>query len=77
MKLCELSQGYWAAAQPLKRRLRELRKALKLCDDPVDRASLRHEIAQLSSIMTQCRDLADLTANYYERGYYRSEKYTL
>ena len=77
MKLCELSEGYWAAAQPLRSRLRELRKAVKVCGDPVTRAALRHEIAMLSSILTQCRELADLTAHYYERGYYRNEKYTL
>lgn len=77
MKLYELSEGYRAAALPLKTRLRALRLQLKASDDPLERASLRHEIALLSKIMTQCRELAELTAHYYERSYYRNEKYTL
>ena len=77
MKLCELAEGYRAAALPLKKRLRELRVQLKAAQDPLTRASLRHEIALLSTIMTQCRELAELTAHYYERSYYRNEKYTL
>lgn len=77
MMLCELSEGYVLAAEPLRKRLRTLRQTLKECDDAADRALLRHEIAYLSGILTQCRELADLTAHYYERGYYRNEKYTL
>ena len=77
MRLCELSPGYRAAALQLKNRLRELRQRLKAAQDPAERASLRHEIALLATIMTQCRELAELTAHYYERSYYRSEKYTL
>lgn len=77
MKLCELSEGYLAAAAPLRNRLRELRKTLAVTDDPETRAALRHEISALSVILTQCYELADLTAHYYERGYTRNEKYTL
>ena len=77
MMLHELSEGYLQAAQPLKIRLRALRQALKESEDAVSRAQLRHEIAYLSGILTQCRELADLTAHYYERGFYRNEKYTL
>ena len=51
---------------------------LCICPDELsERAALRHEIALLSGIMTQCRELAELTAHYYERGFYRDEKYTL
>ena len=77
MKLCELSAGYVQAAEPLRRHLRELRQLLKQCDDAARRTQLRHEIAYLSGILTQCRELAELTAHYYERGFYRNEKYTL
>lgn len=77
MKLHELSEGYLQAAQPLRIRLRALRQELKDSEDAAKRAQLRHEIAYLSGILTQCRDLAELTAHYYERGYYRNEKYTL
>jgi len=77
MKLADLSDGYRQAALPLRDRLRLLRQALKAADTPQRRAALRHEIALLSGIMTQCRELTELTAHYYERGYWRNDKYTL
>lgn len=77
MKLCELSEGYRQAAIPLKNRLRVLRRRLNAAQEPSQRAQLRHEIALLSGILTQCRELAELTEHYYERGFYRDGKYTL
>ena len=77
MRLHELSEGYRLAAVPLREKLRLLRLELKQADELSERAALRHEIALLSGIMTQCRELAELTAHYYERGFYRDEKYTL
>ncbi len=77
MKLSELSEGYRRAALPLRERLRFLRCALKSTDDPQQRAVLRHEIVFLAGILTQCRELRELTAHYYERGYWRDDKYTL
>ena len=64
MTLKELSLCYEAAAVPLRARLRELRQALQQTDDP-------EEIWHLK------RRIAELTAHYYERGYWRSEKYTV
>lgn len=77
MKLCRLSEGYLQAADLLRERLRELRKKLRAEADACERAALRHQIAELTTILTQCTELADLTAHYYERGYTRSGKYTL
>ena len=77
MKLSELSGGYLSTALLLRARLRELRLALRAAETPQQRAALRHSIAMLSEIQTQCYELASLTAHYYERGFYRSEKYTL
>ncbi|MBQ6430291.1 MAG: hypothetical protein IJJ99_00225 [Oscillospiraceae bacterium] len=77
MKLSELSEGYRQAAIPLREKLRLLRLALKTADDPQRRAALRHEIALLAGILTQCRELAELTAHYYERGFWRNDNYTL
>lgn len=77
MKLCELSLGYLLAAEQLRHNLRTLRRELRCCQDPCRRAVLRHQIARLARILTQCRELAELTAHYYERSYFRSEKYTL
>lgn len=77
MRLQELSAGYLAAAERLQRHLRALRRELRHCQDPHRRAMLRHQITGLARIMTQCRELAELTAHYYERSYSRNEKYTL
>ena len=77
MTLLELSADYRAAAQPLRQRLKLLRQLVALCDDPEELWHLRRRIAELTPILTQMNELADLTAHYYERGYYRSEKYTL
>ncbi len=77
MKLQELSAGYEAAAVLLRAKLKVLRARLRASDDAQKRASLKWEIALLAEILTQCNELADLTAHYYERGYYRNEKYTL
>lgn len=77
MTLAELSQCYEAAAVPLRRRLRELRQALAKAEDPEEIFRLKRRISELTPMLTQMNELADLTAHYYERGYYRSEKYTL
>ena len=62
---------------PLRCRLRELRKALANAQDPEEIFRLKRRIAELTPMLTQMNELAELTAHYYERGYYRSEKYTL
>lgn len=77
MRLAELSAGYLEAAIPLRKRLQYLRAVLKGCNDPCRRAELRHEIGFLAQMLTQCYELAELTARYYERSYYRNENYTL
>ena len=77
MTLKEIAKDYEAAAVPLRKRLRELRQALKTTDDPDEIWHLKRRIAELTPMLTQMNELADLTAHYYERGYYRSEKYTL
>ena len=77
MTLAELSKCYEAAAVPLRARLRELRLALEKTDDPEEIFPLKRRINELSPMLTQMNELAELTAHYYDRGYYRSEKYTL
>ena len=77
MKLADLAAGYLETAALLRVRLRQLRQALKSEEDPEERASIRHELAELGAILTQCYELAELTEHYYERGYKRNEKYTL
>ena len=77
MTLEELSRCYEAAAVPLRARLRELRCALAAEADPEKVWHLKRRIAELTPMLTQMNELAELTAHYYDRGYYRSEKYTL
>ncbi len=77
MTLQELSRCYEEAAVPLRARLRELRMALSVATDPEEVWHLKRRIAELTPMLTQMNELAELTAHYYDRGYYRSEKYTL
>ena len=77
MTLAELSKCYEAAAVPLRARLRELRILLAQTQDPEEIWHIKRRIAELTPMLTQMNELAELTAHYYERGYYRNEKYTL
>jgi hypothetical protein len=77
MTLKELSVCYEEAAVPLRQRLRELRQMLARAEDPEEIWHIKRRIAELTPMLTQMNELAELTANYYERGYYRSEKYTV
>ena len=77
MTLTELSKCYEAAAVPLRLRLRELRLKLAKEQDPEEIWRLKRRIAELTPLLTEMNELAELTAHYYDRGYWRSEKYTL
>ena len=77
MTLQELSREYEAAAVPLRARLRLLRQLLDKAADPEEIWHIKRRIAELTPMLTQMNELAELTAHYYDRGYYRSEKYTL
>lgn len=77
MTLRELSVCYEEAAALLRQRLRLLREMLKTETDPEAIWHLKRRIAELSPMLTQMNELAELTAHYYDRGYYRSEKYTV
>lgn len=77
MTLKEMSACYEEAALLLRNRLKQLRRALEQETDPDAIWHLKRRIADLTPMLTQMNELADLTAHYYDRGYYRSEKYTL
>ena len=77
MTLEELSRCYEEAAVPLRARLRQLRQMLARTEDPEEIWHIKRRIAELTPMLTQMNELAELTARYYERGYYRNEKYTL
>ena len=77
MTLTELSRCYEEAAIPQRARLHQLRQMLATETDPEAVFQIKRRIAELSPILTEMNELAELTAHYYERGYYRNEKYTL
>ena len=77
MTLQELSRCYEEAAVPLRARLKELRILLAAAEEPEEIWHIKRRIAELTPMLTQMNELAELTARYYERGYYRNEKYTV
>ena len=77
MTMQELSRCYEEAAAPLRARLHQLRTELEHTQDPEEIWQLKRRIGELTPILTQMNELAELTAHYYERGYWRNEKYTL
>ena len=77
MTLAELSRSYEEAAALLRARLLILRRALAASQDPEEIWHLKRRIAELTPILTQMNELAELTAHYYDPGYWRNEKYTV
>lgn len=77
MTLQEMSACYAESAAAVAAILRELRARLRSSEDENERIFLRCRISMLNAVLTQARELAQLTAHYYERGYWRNEKYTL
>ena len=77
MTLLEISLSYREAAVPLRSRLKQLRQELAKATDPEEVWHIKRRIAELTPMLTQVNELAELTEHYYERGYYRNEKYTV
>ena len=77
MTMTELSRSYEEAAVLLRSRLYLLRRTLERSQDPEEIWHLKRRIMELTPILTEMNDLAELTAHYYDRGYWRSEKYTV
>ena len=77
MTLREMSKDYEYSASLLRKRLRQLRLMLAQSTDPEEIWHIKRRIGELTPMLTQMNELKDLTEHYYDRGYYRSEKYTL
>ena len=77
MSLTDLSGSYEYAASLLRARLRQLRFALAEAEDPEEIFQLKRRIGELTPMLTEMIELAELTAHYYERGYWRNGKYTM
>ena len=76
MAISDLSAGYKKSARLLQKRLNELREAARQTTDPEEKWQLKRRIADLTPILTQMNELAELTASYYDPGYYRDPKYS-
>ena len=74
MTLEEISLSYRVAAEPLRRRLRELRQVAAVETDPEELWQLRHRMAVLTPILTQLNELAELTAHYYDPDFCRYDE---
>lgn len=77
MTLAEMSAEYEAAAALLRARLKLLRQLEAEAEDPEEIWHIHRRITELTPMLTQMNELAELTKHYYERGYYRNEKYVL
>ena len=77
MTLLEMSVFYEASAAAIRIRITGLREEFRNARDPDDARALRQRIAELIPLLQESRELAALTAHYYEKGYHRNGKYTL
>jgi hypothetical protein len=77
MTLREMSALYRASALRLEAKLLHLEALARLEADPAAAQALRIRAEALAPLEREMRELAVLTARYYERGYRRNARYTL
>lgn len=77
MTLLEMSAFYKASATNIRLRMTELRVQARRTQDREKVRALRRRITELMPLLQEAKELAELTAHYYEKGYYKNAKYTL
>ena len=77
MTLLEMSAAYRDNAAAIHGRIVELRTLERAQEDPEAAFRLRRRIDELTPLWREARELAVLTARYYDRSYHIHEKYTL
>lgn len=77
MTLLEMSVLYAESADKLRGRIAQLRAAERAETDPETAWRLRQRAESLRPLLRETRELAVLTAKYYDRSYHKHEKYTL
>ena len=77
MTLLELSALYDESATRIRVRMAQLRADAKEQTDPAAAQALRQRIAELTPLLREMRELAVLTADYYDWSYHKHERYTL
>lgn len=76
MTLLEIAGEYRIQEERIRIRILELRRIRKHCSGQ-QRISLDKRINDLTALRRETRELATLLEHYYERGYYKSGKYSL
>lgn len=77
MTLLEMSVFYADSAALIRTRIAELRAAERAALDPETARRLRLRAEALRPLLRESRELAVLTARYYDRSYHKHEQYTL
>ena len=77
MTLMELSVQYEDSAAAIRGRIAQLRLAERQETDADAARALRLRIETLIPLLREARELAVLTAHYYDRSYHKHERYTL
>lgn len=77
MTLYQMSFVYREDALRFRMRITALREQVKAAPTRDERERFKRRILELQQLQRQSHELAELTRHYYERGYWRSEKYTL
>lgn len=77
MTLFEMSADYAASADALRTRIAALRELERSQQDEESSRRIRLRIAALLPLLRESRELAALTAHYYDRSFHNYEKYTL
>ena len=74
MTLLELSALYDESATRIRVRMAQLRADAKEQTDPAAAQALRQRIAELTPLLREMRELAVLTAHYYDRSYHKQDR---
>lgn len=77
MTLSEMSVCYAESAEILRTRIVQLRLAAAQAETADAARQLRLRAAELLPLLREMRELAVLTARYYDRSYHKHERYTL
>lgn len=77
MTLLEMSVYYADSAAVIRTRIAELRAAERMASDPETARRLHARAESLRPLLREMRELAVLTARYYDRSYHKHEQYTL
>ena len=77
MTLLEMSVYYADSAAAIRTRMADLRNAERMAADPETARRLHARAESLRPLLREMRELAVLTARYYDRSYHKHEQYTL